>query len=175
MPRPSNKLMLLDLAASNYKKLLTFVAELSEEEKEQEFPAGTMNRKLSDVLFHLHEWHLMLLIWYQVGMTGAKPDMPLKGYTWKDNAKLNRMLWERNQHKTLDEALQKLADSHQVVYQIIEDHSHEELFEKRRYNWTGSTSLAAYLISATSSHYDWALKLTRKVFKELKKESLYDT
>ncbi|HOP45228.1 MAG TPA: ClbS/DfsB family four-helix bundle protein, partial [Flavobacteriales bacterium] len=41
----------------------------------------------------------------------------------------------------------------------------EELFEKKRYRWTGSTSLGAYLVSATSSHYDWALKLIQKVLR----------
>ncbi|MEM7107806.1 MAG: ClbS/DfsB family four-helix bundle protein [Bacteroidota bacterium] len=50
---------------------------------------------------------------------------------------------------------------------MIEEHSEEELFEKKRYKWTGTTSLAAYLISATSSHYDWALKLMKKCFKQL--------
>lgn len=30
------------------------------------------------------------------------------------------------------------------------------------YNWTGSNSLAAYIIGATSSHYAWAHKLIKK-------------
>lgn len=175
MPRPTNKQMLLELAESNYQKLMAFIEDLSSDECDLEFPEGTLNRRLSDVLFHLHEWHLLMLQWYKLGSKGVKPDMPMKGYTWKDNAKLNRMLWERNRHKSLSEALLKLQESHQAVYVIIEDHSEQELFEKKRYFWTGSTSLAAYLISATSSHYDWALKLGRRVFKELKKESHHDT
>ena len=42
----------------------------------------------------------------------------------------------------------------------------EELFTKKKYHWTGSTSLGSYLVSATSSHYDWALKLIRKSIKK---------
>ena len=42
----------------------------------------------------------------------------------------------------------------------------DELFEKKRYKWTGSTSLGAYLVSATSSHYDWAFKLIKKCLKK---------
>ncbi|MDR1911573.1 MAG: ClbS/DfsB family four-helix bundle protein, partial [Helicobacteraceae bacterium] len=34
----------------------------------------------------------------------------------------------------------------------------DELFTKNKYEWTGTTSLGSYLISATSSHYDWGLK-----------------
>lgn len=37
-----------------------------------------------------------------------------------------------------------------------------ELFEKKRYKWTGTTLLGAYFVSATSSHYDWAYKLIKK-------------
>ena len=37
-----------------------------------------------------------------------------------------------------------------------------ELFEKRRYRWTGSTSVGSYAVSATTSHYDWAMKHLRK-------------
>jgi hypothetical protein len=31
----------------------------------------------------------------------------------------------------------------------------DELFTKKRYRWTGSTSVANYAVSATTSHYDW--------------------
>ena len=34
------------------------------------------------------------------------------------------------------------------------------------YHWTATTSLGSYLVSATSSHYDWALKLIRKSIKK---------
>jgi hypothetical protein len=48
---------------------------------------------------------------------------------------------------------------------LIQKHSDEELFTKKRYAWTGTTSLGAYMISATSSHYDWALKTMRPLKK----------
>ena len=55
--------------------------------------------------------------------------------------------------------------SFEKVFSIIEKHTDEELFTKKKYKWTGSTSLGSYLISATSSHYDWALKLMKKELK----------
>ncbi|GAA4627923.1 hypothetical protein BKA21_003401 [Cellulomonas oligotrophica] len=44
---------------------------------------------------------------------------------------------------------------------LIRRYSDEELFTKRRYPWTGTTSLGDYLVSATASHYAWALKKLR--------------
>jgi len=58
-----------------------------------------------------------------------------------------------------------LDKSFHDIQKIIEKHSDAELFEKKKYKWTGTTSLGAYLISATSSHYDWALKLMKKAMK----------
>ena len=165
MPRPTTKATLLELSQANYDKLLALINGYGPEEQEAEFPEGTMNRNIRDVLAHLHQWHNMMLDWYTVGMTGAKPHMPAKGYTWKDTSKLNRKIWEDYQATSLAAAKNLLDQSHVAVRQLIERHSEEELFEKKRYHWTGSTSLAAYLISATSSHYDWAYKLIRKVKK----------
>ena len=62
----------------------------------------------------------------------------------------------------LDAARELLDESYRAVRELIQRHSDAELFEKRRYPWTGSTSLGAYLVSNTSSHYAWAIKLIRK-------------
>ena len=91
--------------------------------------------------------------------------MPAKGYTWKTTPDLNKWILEFYQNTSLDEAKYNLKDSFQKNQKIIENHTDDELFEKKRYKWTGTTSLGAYLISATSSHYDWALKLIKKAKK----------
>ena len=65
-------------------------------------------------------------------------------------------------------AVQRLLDaSHAEVQELIAAQSDPELFEKRRYRWTGTTSLGAYLVSSTSSHYDWALKKLRRYTRTL--------
>lgn len=162
MPRPKNKEQLLEFSQSNYNKLLALIDNLPKKEQEREFVEGTMNRNIRDVLAHLHHWHLMMKEWYDIGTTGQKPDMPAKGYTWKGTPQLNRKIWEDYQRFTLVECRAWLEESYLLVRNIINERSDEELFEKKRYPWTGSTSLGAYLISATSSHYDWALKMIKK-------------
>ncbi len=59
----------------------------------------------------------------------------------------------------------KQKETEVVCQKLIEKHSDVELFEKKRYKWTGTTSLGAYLISSTSSHYDWAIKLIKRSMK----------
>ncbi|MBL0051888.1 MAG: ClbS/DfsB family four-helix bundle protein [Bacteroidetes bacterium] len=165
MSRPTNKNDLLTLSQKNYKNLNNFVDSFTEEDKKKEFPNGTMNRNCSDVLAHLHHWHLMMLEWYSIGMKGDKPDIPAKGYTWKTTPELNRKIWESYRTTDIKEVRPLLDKSFHDIQKIIEKHSDAELFEKKKYKWTGTTSLGAYLISATSSHYDWALKLMKKAMK----------
>lgn len=162
MPRPKTKDELLELSSVNFEKLNNLVDSYSPEEQLKEFPKGTMNRNIRDVLAHLHHWHLMMLDWYKLGMSDKQPDIPAKGYTWRTVPELNREIWKRYTDADLKDIRKKLKASHNKVYQLIEQHTNEELFEKKRYKWTGTTSLGAYLISATSSHYDWAIKLIKK-------------
>ena len=165
MGRPTSKGELLTVSQANYKKLNQLIDSLPAEEQIREFPPGTLNRNIRDVLGHLHHWHLMFLNWYEKGMKGEKPEMPAPGYTWKMTPQLNQWIWEEYRETDLSDVKKQLNQSYSKIQQIIENHSNEELFEKKRYKWTGSTSLGAYLISATSSHYDWAFKLIKKVKK----------
>lgn len=163
MARPTTKEELLHLSQANYKKLNDLIESISDPNKE--FPEGTMNRNIRDVLAHLHHWHLMMLNWYEVGMKGEKPEMPAKGYSWKDTPELNKEIWKKYQKVDFNETKSLFKDSYQDIQKIIEKHTNEELFEKKKYKWTGTTSLGSYLISATSSHYDWAIKLIKKTLK----------
>lgn len=162
MPRPKTKTELLDLGKDNFDKLINFIESLSEIEQNKEFPKGTMNRNIRDVLAHLHHWHKMMIDWYKVGMTGEKPDIPAKGYTWKTTPALNKSIWEYYNSTELEKVKNMLNQSFSELRKIIQNHSNEELFTKKKYKWTGTTSLGSYLVSATSSHYDWAYKLIKK-------------
>jgi len=162
MARPKSKSELLELSASNFEKLNNYIDTFSREEQTKDFPEGTMNRNIRDVLAHLHHWHLLVQEWYKVGMTGEKPEMPAKGYTWKTTSDLNHKIWRKYNNEGLDEVRTDLDKSYAQLQKLIKKHNNNELFEKKRYKWTGSTSLGAYLISATSSHYDWAHKLIKK-------------
>ncbi len=165
MPKPTNKKELLAESKKIFDKLFELIDSYPKAELEKEFPKGTLNRNVRDVLAHLHEWHLMFLGWHKVGMKGEKPDMPAKGYTWQTMPDLNLEIWKKYQPTSLTSAKTKLKKSYAKVIQVIEQHSDKELFTKKKYKWTGSTSLGAYLIANSSSHYVWGIKIIKRGLK----------
>ena len=78
MARPTNKEELLGLSTENFEKLNALIDGVTNEIQRKEFPKGTMNRNIKDVLAHLHHWHLMMMEWYGIGMKGEKPEMPAR-------------------------------------------------------------------------------------------------
>jgi hypothetical protein len=71
-------------------------------------------------------------------------------------------VWHRAQQVQFPEARSALEASHAHVIRLIESHTNDELFSRGVYPWTKSTTLGAYFVSATSSHYDWAMKKLRQ-------------
>ena len=171
MPRPTNKADLLSLSDENLNKLVTFIESLPEKYQEKKYTSNELNdrdKTLADVICHLHEWHLMMKNWYKTGMSGKKPAIPAEDVTWQTLPILNHRIYEKYKGTDLYEALKMLKKSHKEIMEIIQNHSDDELFTKKKYIWTGTTSLGAYLVSATSSHYDWALKTIKPIKKLIK-------
>ncbi|WP_373775451.1 ClbS/DfsB family four-helix bundle protein, partial [Porphyromonas loveana] len=86
-----------------------------------------------------------------------QPFLP-EPYNWKTYLMMNVEFWKKHQSTPLAEAKAKLKESHQEVMALIEKFSNDELFAKGAFDWTGTSTLGAYCVSATSSHYDWAMK-----------------
>jgi hypothetical protein len=103
--------------------------------------------------------------WYIEGMTGNKPVMPFPGYSWKEIPQLNDKFYNDYKNESFDIVYENLGKSHTRMQNLIEKHSDEDLFTKKRYSWTGSTPIGCYFISATSSHYNWAINLIKKWLK----------
>lgn len=167
MSRPTTKEALAEASVTGFHLLLVEVETIPADLRGTEFPFEGRDRTIRDVACHLHEWHELMLGWYDIGMRGDKPDIPAVGFTWRTTPELNRELWAQHQATSLEAALQLLAKSHEEVHNLILRHTDEELFTKRLYAWTGSTSLGAYLVSSTSSHYDWGLKKVKKLRRHL--------
>lgn len=139
------------------------VASLSFEDQNSSFLFEDRDKNIRDVLVHLHEWHEMLKEWYQVGVVeNGNPLTPAEGYNWRQLPELNQVIWQKYQETTLEEARELLDTSHMNMLKLIESHSNEELFSKKVYPWTKSTTLGAYFVSNTSSHYIWAQKKIKK-------------
>jgi len=111
-----------------------------------------------DLLIHLYEWHQLLLDWVSSNQRGEdKPFIP-EPYNWRTYGEMNVCFWKKHQNTTLEEAKEMLEKSHQEVMNLAESFTNEELFSKGVFQWTGSNALGSYFVSATASHYDWAIK-----------------
>ena len=124
---------------------------------------GAQDKNPRDLLMHLYNWHLMIIRWHDDNMAGKEVAFLPEGFSWRTTPELNAGFWKEYQGVSLDEAKRLVWESHGKVMEIIKSHSNDELFHRGVYKWTGSTSLGAYLVSATCSHYDWAAKLMKKM------------
>ena len=168
MPRPKTKEELVLTSKENYEKLNLLISQLSEEELQTPFDFSKDQKKkeahwkrdknLQDVLIHLYEWHQLLLTWVDSNKKShEKPFLP-EPYNLKTYGEMNVAFWKKHQRTSLEEATKLLNQSHKEVLELMEGFSNDQLFTKGIYKWTGGTSLGSYFVSATSSHYDWALK-----------------
>ena len=64
----------------------------------------------------------------------------------------------RDRNTSLESATEMFHKSHRDVLELAETFTDEELFTKEIYKWVGGSVLGSYFVSATSSHYDWAMK-----------------
>ncbi len=168
MGRPATKPDLIKAANEQFEKMWKLIDSMSDDVRNTAFNFGdNLNQKeahwerdknLRDVLVHLYEWHQLLLNWVEANQNGEeKPFLP-EPYNWKTYSQMNVKFWEKHQSTSYENAKELLCDSHKKVSNLMEQFTNEELFERKHFAWTGTTSLGAYCVSATSSHYDWAMK-----------------
>lgn len=168
MSRPTTRDDLLSAAKAKYEELNVLIAGLSESELSTDFDFSHDGKKteahwkrdknLRDILIHLYEWHQLLLNWVRANQSGeAIPFIP-KPYNWKTYGDMNVGFWEKHQNTPLAKAKELLQASHCEVMRLAETFSNEELFSKGVYKWVGGSTLGSYFVSATASHYDWAIK-----------------
>ena len=163
MGRPTTKDELISAANGQFSKLWALIDAMPEELQEAAFPFVDRDKNLRDVLTHLYEWHQMVQRWHRIGtLEGGLPAVPGEGYTWKTLPDLNAEIWARYQDVLLSMAKKQLRESHAMILRLADAHSNEELFSRGVYRWTKSSTLGAYFVSCTSSHYDWAMKKLKK-------------
>lgn len=158
MARPTTKKDLIEAANTQFEKLWKLIDSMPEEKRLGTFSFEDRDRNLRDVLVHLYEWHQLLLNWYRSNQAGKAANFLPEPYNWKTYPRMNVGFWEKHQTTPAEVAENRLKESHANVMKIVESLTDEELFTKKYFPWTGTTNLGSYCISATSSHYDWAMK-----------------
>lgn len=168
MSRAATKEDLITAATKNFEKLTAIINELTPKELAAEFVFAaddkhkqahwSRDKSLRDVLTHLYQWHQLLLNWVTANQNGDKKPFIPAPYNWKTYGSMNMEFWEMHQSTPQDKAMQMLLQSHNQVLALAQGFSSEELFSKGKFDWVGDSTLGTYFVSATASHYDWAIK-----------------
>lgn len=171
MARPKTKMDLIEAANKNFEKLWQIIDSMPEKalKKDLDFSDDPKlkeahwkrDKNLRDILIHLFEWHRLLLNWIESNTAGKSMPFLPEPYNWKNYGKMNIEFWEKHQSTVLEDAKDMVKDSHNAVLVLLKPFTDEELFTKRHFDWTGTTTLGSYCVSAMSSHYDWAIKKLR--------------
>lgn len=178
MGRAQSKNELISASQVNFEKMWKLIDSMSENEMNTEMDFSMdQNKKqahwkrdknLRDILIHLYEWHMLLLNWVYSNQDGdSKPFLP-KPYNWKTYGDMNVEFWQKHQTTHLEQSKKMIKESHEKVMALIDTFSNDELFTKGVFDWTGTTTLGSYCISATASHYDWAIKKLKAHIKKCK-------
>lgn len=162
MARSTNKQDLIIAANSQFEKLWKLIDTMPKEKQQASFSFEDRDKNLRDVLIHLYEWHQLLLNWIRSNQAGNTANFLPEPYNWKTYPAMNVEFWKKHQTTPLEEAVALVKGSHADVMKLIESFTDEELFTKKFFPWTGNTNLGSYIISSTSSHYDWAMKKLKR-------------
>ena len=177
MARPTTKKDLIESANSNFEKLWQVIDSMIDKELTTEFDFSDdikkkeahwkRDKNLRDVLVHLYEWHQLLINWVKNNMEGNKSHFLPAPYNWKTYGEMNIEFWKKHQNTKLEEAKKMLKGSHKAALELIQPFSNDELFMKKIFDWTGTTTLGTYCVSVTSSHYEWARKKLKAHIKKV--------
>ena len=170
MPRPTTKPDLIKAANEYFSKLWQQIDSMSDKERAADINLNERDKNVRDVLVHLYEWHCLLLNWIKTNTQGKTAAFLPEPYNWKTYPEMNIEFWKKHQETPYLDAEKMLKKTHKEVMKLIERFSNEELFSKGAFDWTGTTMLGSYCISATSSHYDWATKDIKKALKKFREK-----
>jgi len=172
MARPTTKEDLIKVANEQFDKMWSLFDTLTKEQQEGSYEFEGKERhwqrdkNFRDVFVHLYEWHTLLLNWIDSNQKGdEKPFLPAP-YNWKTYGDMNVEFWKKHQKTPYEKSIKMVRQSHKDVMATIEKFSNDELFSKGVFSWTGGSTLGQYCVSATSSHYDWAMKKIKRYKKE---------
>lgn len=177
MPRPQTKHDLILAANDKMKKLWMLIDSIPIENQNTDFIFDSdamgkeahwkRDKNLRDVLIHLYEWHQLLLLWVRNNQnSNMQPFLP-QPYNWRTYGDMNVAFWEKHQDTPYEKSIEMLNVSHKEVIAMIEEFSNDELFSKDVFEWVGGSTLGQYCVSATASHYDWAIKKVKAHMKSL--------
>ena len=170
MANPTTKQELLASISDGYAKLCEQRAKLSDDEAARPFDFAADPKKcgvrwqydrcLRDLLIHLHEWQVLMREFVQNIRDGHPRDYLPDEYR-RNYHEMDKMLVEKHQNTSLDEAKTLLAQTHQEMLGLVKSFDDNQLFSRGVFKCTYTTTMAAYFESVTTSPYSQATKILK--------------
>ena len=150
MSRFTTKQELVDDIAKERRLLAELLAQIPDEQKLVEVIDGM---SVKDFLADRAEWGRMVIGWYTEAKAGCTPAVPSERFKWNQQKELNAWIHDRFADIGLQEVEQDFADVQDLLDQMLEEITEDELFAKKYYAFTGKSDLATYVNASTTAHY----------------------
>ncbi len=117
------------------------------------------DRRTTDVLTHVHAWHLLLEGWLADDAAGRPVHYPAKGYTWAMLGELNDRIYDDLRGLLYAEARERLVASHGRAVALVEALTTEQLTQSGAYPWLGDEVMANVAHECLGAHYAWGERI----------------
>lgn len=176
MPQPQDKTSLLDSAQALFAELQTLWQNTVLSILETDFLPRTTKAKcttfeqgdnMRDVLMHIYEWQRLQIAFVDNIRKGEPKDFIPDPYrkNYKEMDEVNRL---NDQKYSASEAMEMLRQSHEEIVALAESFTEDELFGKKVFKVTYTTTMAAYFMSVTTSPYSQAIKRLKSHIRSMK-------
>ncbi|MBR6249285.1 MAG: ClbS/DfsB family four-helix bundle protein [Muribaculaceae bacterium] len=170
MAKPTHQAELITAMQDGYAKLYEQIDKLSAETAVAPFNFAADSKKcgvrwvndrcLRDILTHLYEWQVLMREFVKNIREGHQRDYLPDEYR-KNYHEMDKMLVEKHQNTSLDEAKTLLAQTHQEMLGLVKSFDDNQLFSRGVFKCTYTTTMAAYFESVTTSPYSQATKILK--------------
>lgn len=176
MPQANNKQDLKVFAIEGYTALLDTITQASISALETNFIPKENSKcctfeqgeNLRDLLVHIYEWQMLQIAFVNNIRQGCPKDFIPEPYR-KNYKEMDQANWEKHRSTSLQQAMELLQQSHNEVIALIDTFSEDELFGKKVFKVTYTTTMAAYFSSVTITPYAQSLKRLKTHLRSLKK------
>lgn len=173
---PTDKISLKEAASEGYSRLMDILLTADHASLESNFlpPAKlakcttfAQGENVRDLLTHIYEWQRLQVAFVDNIRKGTPKDFIPDPYrrNYKEMDEVNRL---KHQSTSLQQAIEMLQKSHAEIMELIDTFSEEELFGRKVFKVTYTTTMAAYFLSVTSSPYSQSLKRIKSHLKSMK-------
>jgi hypothetical protein len=107
----------------------------------------------------------MVMLWYEIGLSGKTPDVPSKNYKWNQLPELNNYIYEKYKNDTWEVVQKRFISTEAKIMSLINSIDERIMLKPSLHPWMNKNNLIAYFGSCTSSHYQWASTLIKKFIK----------